>query len=106
MRDLMARVAVVLGIMACAQASQTPTHDPAADKAAVDAVRNAEMAALNSGNIDSIMAVYDTDVDMMAPRSPHRSWRGGRARHAHWHDEGHDALGIVHVLNGGGVRRP
>jgi uncharacterized protein (TIGR02246 family) len=70
MRNMMARVALVLAILACAQGAQTPAHDPVADKAAVDAVRNAEMAALNSGNVDSIMAVYAEDVDMMAPGVP------------------------------------
>ena len=70
MRDAMVRAAVLLGVIACTQAPQTPAHDPAADKAAVDAVRNREIAALNSGNVDSIMAVYADDVDMMAPDFP------------------------------------
>lgn len=69
MRQTMAS-AVLLAVVACAKASETPVHDPAADKAAVDAVRNHEQAALNAGNIDSLLLVYADDIDMMAPGAP------------------------------------
>ena len=45
-------------------------HDPVADKAAVDVVRNREMAAVNSGIADSLAAVYADDIVMMAPNEP------------------------------------
>ena len=69
MRQMMA-AAGLLVVMSCAKAPETPPHDPAADKAAVDAVRNREQAALNAGNIDSLVAVYADDIDMMAPGAP------------------------------------
>jgi uncharacterized protein (TIGR02246 family) len=63
-----ATIAIVL--MACAERTEMPAHDPAADKAAVDAVRNREIAALSAGNTDSLLAVYADDIDMMAPGFP------------------------------------
>jgi ketosteroid isomerase-like protein len=42
-------------------------HDPVVDKAAVDAVRNQEMSALNSGVVDSMIVVYSDDIVMMPP---------------------------------------
>lgn len=70
MQRLVAGVAVALGFLACAPAAKTPPQDTTADKAAVDAIRNHELAALNAGNIDSLMVVYADDIDMMAPGYP------------------------------------
>lgn len=70
MRQTMAVAGLLLAVMSCAKAPETPAHDPAADKAAVDAVRNHEQAALNAGNIDSVLLVYADDVEMMAPGAP------------------------------------
>ena len=61
---------VLLAIVACAKADETPAHDPAADKAAVDAVRNQEQTFLNAGNVDSLLTLYADDIDMMAPGAP------------------------------------
>jgi ketosteroid isomerase-like protein len=61
-------IAAALLLAACApKEPPPPVHDPAADKAAIDAVRNAEMAGLNSGKTDWVGAVYASDVHMMAP---------------------------------------
>lgn len=76
MRKTMA-AGLLLAAMSCTQASETPADDPAADRAAVDAVRNHEQAALNAGNIDSLLLVYADDIDMMAPGAP--SARGSAA---------------------------
>jgi uncharacterized protein (TIGR02246 family) len=57
----------LLALAACARASAPAATDTAADIAAVNAVREREAAALNSGNIDSALAVYAADVQMMSP---------------------------------------
>ncbi|HEY5547810.1 MAG TPA: DUF4440 domain-containing protein [Gemmatimonadaceae bacterium] len=59
--------ALVCGTVACAKAAEAPMNDPVADKAAVDAVRNREMSALNSGVADSLVTVYADDILMMPP---------------------------------------
>jgi len=59
--------ALVCGTVACAKAAEAPITDPVADKAAVDAVRNREISALNSGVADSMVTVYAEDILMMAP---------------------------------------
>jgi ketosteroid isomerase-like protein len=63
---------VAIGALpACApQAPETPMHDPAADRAAVDAVREREMAALNGAHTDSLASVYADDIVMMPPNEP------------------------------------
>jgi ketosteroid isomerase-like protein len=69
MKKLLAFALIVA--TACAPGEPaTPAHDPAADKAAIDAVRNAEMAGLNSGKTDWPATVYASDVHMMPPGEP------------------------------------
>jgi len=53
------------GLVACAKTAETPTHDAAADKAAIDALRNRELSAMNSGVADSMVTVYSDDVLLM-----------------------------------------
>lgn len=60
-------LALVGSAVACAKAAEAPMNDPVADKAAVDAVRNQEMSALNSGVVDSMLVVYTDDIVMMPP---------------------------------------
>lgn len=57
------------GIVACSETSKAPMHDPVADKAAIDAVRNQVMSALNSGTADAAIAVYTDDAIVMPNRS-------------------------------------
>ena len=59
--------ALVSWVVACARTAEAPMNDPAADRAAVDAVRNQEMSAMNSGVADSMLAVYADDIVMMPP---------------------------------------
>ena len=53
------------GLVACGRTAAVPTHDAAADQAAIDALRNREMSAMNSGNADSMATVYADDVIVM-----------------------------------------
>lgn len=63
--------AAAILITACApKEPPVPVHDPVADKTAIDAVRNAEMAGLNSGKTDWLASVYASDVQMMPPGEP------------------------------------
>jgi hypothetical protein len=65
MKELLFAAAV---LAACApKEPPPPVHDPAADKAAIDAVRNAEIAGLSSNKTDWVNAVYASDVHMMPP---------------------------------------
>jgi ketosteroid isomerase-like protein len=55
-------------LTACApKEPPAPVHDAAADKAAIEAVRNAEMTGLNSGKTDWVSSVYASDVHLMVP---------------------------------------
>jgi ketosteroid isomerase-like protein len=63
-------VALCGGIVACAKAAEEPRHDPVADKVAIDAVRNREMSALNSGITDSAIAIYTDDARVMPNQGP------------------------------------
>jgi ketosteroid isomerase-like protein len=53
---------------ACAEQAAAP--DTAADVAAINALREREAAMLNTGNVDSLLTVYATDVHMMPPGEP------------------------------------
>jgi len=59
-------LAATLAVAACTRQAP-PAVDTAADVAAINAVRAREVAALSSGNIDSALAVYTSDVQMMSP---------------------------------------
>jgi ketosteroid isomerase-like protein len=62
---------VLASFSACAQPDAGPSPDSiAADKAAVDAVREREATLLNAGMVDSLGNVYAADVDMMPPNEP------------------------------------
>jgi ketosteroid isomerase-like protein len=63
---------ILLGaVMACTQSEAGPSPESlAADRAAVDALREREVAVLASGNVDSISSVYAEDIDMMPPNEP------------------------------------
>jgi ketosteroid isomerase-like protein len=53
------------GLVACTTQAEAPMHDAAADKLAIDALRNREMSAMNSGVTDSIVTVYADDIVLM-----------------------------------------
>jgi ketosteroid isomerase-like protein len=58
-------------VTACAPVEAGPSPESiAADKAAVDAVREREAAMLTAGTFDSITSVYASDIDMMPPNEP------------------------------------
>lgn len=57
--------ALYAGLVACTRAAQAPTHDTAADKLAIDTVRNREISAMNSGVTDSMVTVYADDIVLM-----------------------------------------
>lgn len=59
---------VVLAVAGCAP--KPAPVDTAADVAALTAMQDREMAAVSSGNIDSALAVYASDVAMMPPGEP------------------------------------
>jgi ketosteroid isomerase-like protein len=62
----MVLVAALSGeLAACTKAAEAPMHDAAADKLAIDAVRNREMSAMNSGVTDSMVTVYADDILLM-----------------------------------------
>ena len=64
-------LAAAIFLAACApKEPPKPAADPVADKAAVDAVRNAEMAGLNAGKTDWLGSVYASDVYIMPPGEP------------------------------------
>jgi uncharacterized protein (TIGR02246 family) len=60
--------AVVLA--ACAQNAPPPPADTSADVAAIKQMQDRELAQLASGNIDSMLANYTSDVVMMPPDAP------------------------------------
>ena len=60
----------LFALAACTPPSTQAPVDTAADIAAINAVREREVAALHSGNIDSALAVYTADVQMMSPNEP------------------------------------
>ena len=58
-------VALGSGFVACTKTAEAPTHDSAADKAAIEAVGNRAISAMNSGVTDSVMAVNADDIVVM-----------------------------------------
>jgi ketosteroid isomerase-like protein len=60
-------LAVVAG---CARTPSPEPVDASADVAAIDAVREAEMAMINSGSADGVAEVYAANVAMMPPNEP------------------------------------
>ena len=61
-------ITAILVLGACApKEPPAPVYDAATDKAAIDAVRNAEMTGLNSNKADWVGTVYANDVHFMAP---------------------------------------
>jgi ketosteroid isomerase-like protein len=63
-------VALCSGMIACANTAEEARHDPVADEVAIDAVRDREMSALNSGITDSALAVYAADAIVMPTQGP------------------------------------
>jgi ketosteroid isomerase-like protein len=58
---------VVTVALACTKPAPGPQADAQADVAAINAIREREMAFANSGNMDSLLTVYTSDVVFMPP---------------------------------------
>lgn len=72
---------LMLVVVGCAPSS--PQANTEADIAAINAVRDREMAFVAAGNMDSLAAIYAPDVAMMPPNEPAvngldavRTWAG------------------------------
>jgi ketosteroid isomerase-like protein len=62
---------LIVVLTACAPHSPVPpTHDRAADVAAIDALRNKEIVSLAALNMDTLMTVYSSDAVIMPPGGP------------------------------------
>jgi ketosteroid isomerase-like protein len=59
-----------LALVALACAKPSAQVDTAADVQAISAVREREISAFSSGVVDSLVAVYTSDVVMMPPNEP------------------------------------
>ena len=61
-------------VLACEQpraaAESSPPSDTAADRAAIDRVREREVTALSGGVPDSVATVYASDIVIMPPNEP------------------------------------
>jgi uncharacterized protein (TIGR02246 family) len=64
---------VVLGFAALGCDRTTPAAQSSNDKQAIEAVREREVAAFNSGSVDSTLAVFAPDAVLMPPNEPMRS---------------------------------
>lgn len=60
--------AVLLG--ACAPAEEASTPDYAADRVAIEAVREAEAAAAEAQDVDEFLALFTDDIQIMQPGAP------------------------------------
>jgi len=74
----------LVGLLGCAE--KTPEVDTAAVVEAINEVREREWAALSSGDIDGLLAVFANDAVMMPPEAPMvsgemdiREWAQGMA---------------------------
>ena len=63
-------VPVLVAMAAFACARPAPQADTQADVAAINAVREREVALASSGNTDSLLTVYANDVHWMPPNEP------------------------------------
>lgn len=67
-RQWMVPVLVTVAALACTRPA--PQTDTEADVAAINGVREREMALLGTGNMDSLLTVYTSDVAFMPPNEP------------------------------------
>ena len=63
-------VLVLVTVAASACARPAPQGDTQADVAAINEVREREVALASSGNMDSLLTVYASDVHWMPPNEP------------------------------------
>lgn len=66
-------VLVLMG--ACAPGESEPQYDPAADRAAIEAIREAERAAAEAGDVDGFIALMAPDIIVLPPNGPAVSGR-------------------------------
>jgi len=64
------RVTVAAALTLVVGCAQSKPVDTAADVAALKAMQDRELAVLSSGNLDTIMTAYTSDLYMMAPGEP------------------------------------
>lgn len=67
-RQWMVPVLVTVAALACTKPASKP--DSQADVAAINGVRERELAFVNTGNLDSLMTVYSSDIVSMPPQEP------------------------------------
>ncbi len=63
-------VLLFVGLITNSCGPGAPSGDPVADAAAIDAVREREIAAFSAGQLDSLAAVQTADVVLMPPNEP------------------------------------
>jgi uncharacterized protein (TIGR02246 family) len=57
-------------LTACATADMEPAYDYAADRQAIEAMREAEQAAAEAGDVDAFVALMASDMMVMPPNGP------------------------------------